>query len=180
MPVSPKNTVLVLGGTGTVGKRIAQQLATTSHPALIASRSGSGANGVVFDWLDTDTWVNPFAAATDIRRGISSTGSGSGTGSGSSGSEAGDGVIRSVYLIAPPEVPEPASMMMEFINFARERGVRRFVLQSASCIEPGGPLMGKVHAYLREMGQRGELDWAVLRPTWLQREFFSSLTMLVL
>ncbi|KAK3939700.1 hypothetical protein QBC46DRAFT_387357 [Diplogelasinospora grovesii] len=31
--------------------------------------------------------------------------------------------------------------------------------------------MGKVHAYLRELGTRGEVDWAVLRPTWFQQNF---------
>lgn len=59
--------------------------------------------------------------------------------------------------------------MIELIDYARSRDATRFVLQSASSIEAGGPTMGKVHAYLRELGQRGEVDWAVLRPTWFQR-----------
>lgn len=29
--------------------------------------------------------------------------------------------------------------------------------------------MGKVHAYLRELGQRGDVEWGVLRPTWFQQ-----------
>ena len=82
------------------------------------------------------------------------------------------GTIRSVYLIAPPGVLDAADLMMEFVDFARnEKGVRRFVLQSASCIESGGPSMGKVHGHLRELGSRGELEWAVLRPSWFQRGF---------
>ncbi|KAH8682273.1 hypothetical protein BX600DRAFT_448127, partial [Xylariales sp. PMI_506] len=31
--------------------------------------------------------------------------------------------------------------------------------------------MGKVHTYLRELGDRGEIEWAVLRPTWFQENF---------
>ncbi|KAK4449361.1 hypothetical protein QBC34DRAFT_405744 [Podospora aff. communis PSN243] len=131
--------LLILGGTGTVGSRIVQQLASSSIPALVASRSGSGKNGVIFDWLDRETWNNPY--------------------------DKGD--VRAVYLIAPPMM-DAASVMMDFVDFARGKGTKRFVLQSASAIEPGGPAMGKVHAYLRELGTRGEVDWAVLRPTWFQ------------
>jgi festuclavine dehydrogenase len=134
--------LLILGGTGTVGSRIVQQLASSSIPALVASRSGSGKNGVIFDWHDRKTWNNPYEK----------------------------GGVRAVYLIAPPMI-DAASVMMDFVDFAREKGTKRFVLQSASSIEPGGPAMGKVHAYLRELGTRGEVDWAVLRPTWFQREY---------
>lgn len=67
---------------------------------------------------------------------------------------------------------DPAGLMMDFVDYARkEHGVTRFVLQSGSCIEAGGPVMGKVHGYLRELGSRGEIEWAVLRPTWFQRTY---------
>jgi len=154
--------ILVLGGTGTVGSRIARQLAAASIPALIASRSGNDpspahnhlARGVPFDWENRDTWSNPFQqAASDAGEG------------------SGDGAIKSVYLVAPPISVDIASVMMDFVDFARERGARRFVLQSASAIEAGGPAMGKVHAYLRELGTRGAVDWAVLRPSWFQQNF---------
>jgi hypothetical protein len=61
--------------------------------------------------------------------------------------------------------------MTEFVDFARERGAQRFVLQSASSIEEGGPAMGKVHSYLKKLGGQGAVEWAVLRPTWFQRTF---------
>lgn len=148
--------ILVLGGTGTVGSRIARLLSSSSTPALIASRSGdspspsSSARGVPFDWDNRETWPTPFEEARE------------------------QGGIKAVYLVAPPPATHDtmATVMMDFVDFARERGARRFVLQSASAIEAGGPAMGKVHAYLRELGTRGEVDWAVLRPSWFQREFF--------
>lgn len=96
---------------------------------------------MVFDWNNRETWEKPFAAATAS--------------------------IGAIYLIAPPSM-DADKIMNEFIDFARERGVRRFVLQSASSVEAGGPAMGKVHAYLEELGQRGEVGWAALRPTWFQ------------
>ncbi|GAB1310847.1 hypothetical protein MFIFM68171_01057 [Madurella fahalii] len=140
------STILILGGTGKVGSRIAHQLSSRQIPILVASRRGTSDHGVpvVFDWHDRETWEKPFTAATAS--------------------------ISAIYLIAPPSM-DADKVMNEFIDFARERGVRRFVLQSASSVEAGGPAMGKVHAYLRELGQRGEVDWAVLRPTWFQENF---------
>ncbi|KAK3341093.1 hypothetical protein B0T25DRAFT_509932 [Lasiosphaeria hispida] len=159
MTTSQTNPVLVLGGTGTVGSRIAKQLSAASVPALAASRNGTGADGVVFDWEDRKTWENPFKAAAKA----SSKGRDEATGNTSGSSR-----IKSVFLLAPP-VLDSAPIMMEFVDFARQRGARRFVLLSASAIEAGEPAMGKVHAYLRELGCRGEVDWAVLRPTWFQQ-----------
>ncbi|KAK4464147.1 hypothetical protein QBC42DRAFT_263999 [Cladorrhinum samala] len=137
--------ILILGGTGTVGSRIASQLSSQGFTPIIASRSNGSSdrqpNSVKFDWLDSTTWSEPFSRAP-----------------------------KSVYLIGPPSL-EGDKPMIEFIDYARSRGATRFVLQSASSIEAGGPTMGKVHAYLRELGQRGEVEWAVLRPTWFQNNF---------
>jgi hypothetical protein len=169
--------ILVLGGTGTVGSRLVRQLTSPSHAThtvLVASRNGTSSprpqpqqqepeqdqpprlQHIPFDWQNTDTWSNPW--------GSTSTTSSSTTTPTST-------TISAVYLIAPPTLKSD-SLMTEFVDFARARGVRRFVLQSASPIEAGGPAMGKVHGYLRELGQRGEVEWAVLRPTWFQRKFF--------
>ncbi|KAK3310647.1 uncharacterized protein B0T15DRAFT_564552 [Chaetomium strumarium] len=155
--------ILVLGGTGKVGSRIVRQLSSydTNHLVLVASRKAPSSssqpaeNGndidkvrpVHFDWDNTDTWSNPFDTLP-----------------------AGTATINAVYIIAPPSLNAEA-LMNGFVDFARDRGVRRFVLQSASCVEAGGLLMGKVHAYLRELGQRDEVEWAVLRPTWFQQNF---------
>jgi uncharacterized protein YbjT (DUF2867 family) len=146
--------ILVLGGTGAVGSRIVNQLSSSSKTVLVASRNGNGSpdtdtvpphiHRIPFDWHDTDTWTNPFSTPTKI---------------------------TAAYLIAPPSL-NADSVMTQFVDFARRRGVRRFVLQSASSIESGGPAMGKVHEYLKELGQRGKVEWAVLRPTWFQRMFF--------
>jgi uncharacterized protein YbjT (DUF2867 family) len=46
------SNVLVLGGTGKTGRRVAQQLAEKGWPVRIGSRSGTPA----FDWENTSTW----------------------------------------------------------------------------------------------------------------------------
>lgn len=45
--------VLVTGGTGKTGRRVADQLAVAGRDVRIASRSGQQP----FDWLDPDTWA---------------------------------------------------------------------------------------------------------------------------
>ncbi|KAM7208108.1 hypothetical protein V8F20_001654 [Naviculisporaceae sp. PSN 640] len=261
-----KLPILVLGGTGTVGSRIAAQLAADSYPVVIASRSAPNSptpsasasssstspnktndsnpdtekniHRVYFNWEDRSTWQNPFkyisalAQAAQISAEIDDEEKKVPDISPYSTTEAErkamyqekaqqerenaqkwkDWRIGAVYLIAPPGVLDAANVMMDFVDFARRQpgselgsesaaggelglgageaagglatatedtvmmgngggGVRRFVLQSASCIEPGGPAMGKVHGYFRELGSRGEIEWAVLRPSWFQQNF---------
>ncbi|KAH6650257.1 hypothetical protein F5144DRAFT_38742 [Chaetomium tenue] len=161
MSTSSQPAILVLGGTGTVGSRIVSQLAASSHPhrILVASRNtsknavapkteGPNVQPVPFDWHNTDTWDDLFPTTTDNNTTK----------------------ITAVFLIAPPTLGAEQTMI-DFVDLARSRGVQRFVLLSASPIEAGGPAMGKVHAYLRELGQRGEAEWAALRPTWFQQNF---------
>ena len=88
-----------------------------------------------FDWLDDTTWEAPFQQTS--------------------------GQISAVYLVSPP-VTDPLPPMSRFIDFARARGVRRFVLLTASAIPRGGIGMGKVHDYLASLG----VEYCVLRPTW--------------
>ncbi|MET9633462.1 NAD(P)H-binding protein [Lentzea sp. NPDC006480] len=46
------NPILVLGGTGKSGRRVARQLASKGHATKVASRTGT----TRFDWHDQDTW----------------------------------------------------------------------------------------------------------------------------
>jgi ergot alkaloid biosynthesis protein len=124
--------VLVTGGTGKTGGRVARRLAEAGYPVRIGSRSAE----VPFDWLDPTTHDGALA-----------------------------GVDR-VYLVSPP-VDDPYPVMAAFVRRAMERGVRRFVLLSASSLPEGGPMMGAVHRFLRETAP----EWAVLRPTWFMQNF---------
>ncbi|WP_262703650.1 MULTISPECIES: NmrA family transcriptional regulator [Streptomyces] len=47
-----RTTVLVLGGTGKTGRRVAERLSRAGHPVRIGSRSGE----TPFDWEDPRTW----------------------------------------------------------------------------------------------------------------------------
>lgn len=165
--INKMTAILVLGGTGTVGSRIVRRLSSLSDDTttiLVASRGATTTTGttqqhattnvhhVAFDWHDPSTWPNPFTLS-------------------SSPNSANARSIRAIYLIAPPSL-DADRVMTDFVDFARERGVRRFILQSASAIEAGGPAMGRVHSYLEELGGRKEVEWGVVRPSWFQGRVF--------
>lgn len=143
--------ILVLGGRGKTSRRLASLLDAANVPFLLASRTISPDvpyNQVQFDWLDPETYDTPFSWAS------SSSFLGE--------AEADSTPISAVYLVVPP-VMDMVPPMTSFIDFARARGVRRFVVLSASVLEQGGPAMGAVHGYLASLE---DVEFVVLRPTW--------------
>jgi festuclavine dehydrogenase len=144
--MSSKGAILLTGGTGKVSSRIAPLLSSNGNDVLIASRSGRfpslpNTTGVVFDWLDSSTYTNALSHSQ----------------------------VKAVFLIAPP-IMNCLPPMKAFIDLAVEKGVRRFVLLSASLLDVGdGPMMGQVSKYISSFG----VEWAVLRPTWFMGMPFS-------
>ncbi len=133
--------VLVTGATGNTGGALVAALRAMGVPVTAASRNpvdDSAHTSARFDWYDPDTFD---AALTGADR---------------------------VYLVPPPLDPEPVKAMAPFLSRAREQGVRRAVLLSASVIEAGGPGAGQVHALLPDLFT----EWAVLRPSWFMQNFF--------
>lgn len=129
--------ILVTGGGGKTARRVAAQLAERGIEHRVASRSATGPGSVRFDWSLPQT----YDAALE---GVSA-----------------------VYLVAPPGVAEPLSVMLPFLQRALEKGVSRFILLSASPLEENGPVMGAVHGWLRLHVP----SWIVLRPTWFMQNF---------
>lgn len=75
--------------------------------------------------------------------------------------------VEAAYLLPPIGIPDPEPLMAPFIERALERGVRRFVLLSASAIPEGTPGVGRVHALLRQSAP----EWTALRPSWFMQNF---------
>jgi ergot alkaloid biosynthesis protein len=75
--------------------------------------------------------------------------------------------VTSVYLVAPPLVTDAVRLMIDFGRYALERGVKRFVLLSASLLPLGGPAQGQVHLWLKENAP----EWSVMRPSWFMQNF---------
>ncbi|MFB7656843.1 MULTISPECIES: NmrA family NAD(P)-binding protein [unclassified Streptomyces] len=114
-------TTLVIGATGTTGRRTTARLIAAGHRVRAASRGAppsAGAEAVRFDWYDTAT----HDAALD-------------------------GADR-VYLVPPVGDMDPAAVMLPFLRRARAAGVRRAVLLSTSAVPEGGPAVGVVHGAL--------------------------------
>jgi uncharacterized protein YbjT (DUF2867 family) len=115
-------TVLVTGGTGTTGRRVAAFLRARGVEARTASRHPvAGADHhVLFDWADPDT----FAAAVA-------------------------GVDR-VFLLAPLSDPDPGAAVGAFLDEAVAAGTRRVVLLSASAITDAPSGLGAVAPLVRD------------------------------
>lgn len=117
-PTTPR--ILVTGGTGNTGRRIATRLAELGLVVRTASRAAApDGDHVRFDWGDPSTHAAALA-----------------------------GVTRA-YLVAPALVDDPAAMMLPFITRALESGVRRLVLLSSSAIPDGTPGIGAVERAMR-------------------------------
>lgn len=144
-------SILLTGGTGKTSVRIASLLSSSQSPTpyILASRSGTfprsllNARSCKFDWHNQSTWASPWTIA-------------------------GEQGIKAVYLVAAGLL-EPLEILKPFVEFARERGTKRFVLLSSSAIEEGGPLMGKVHEYLKGLEGEG-MEWCAVRPAWFMGE----------
>ena len=138
-------TTLLTGGTGKTAIPLANKLQSHNIPVLLASRKAqsagpAGFKTVRFDWFDEATYANPFDK---------------------------DKNIDTVYIIIPSPIPragfDTVALVKKFIDLARQKGVERFLLLSASRIDKGAEFTphGQIHAYLDTIG----VDYAVLRPS---------------
>ncbi|KDR72552.1 hypothetical protein GALMADRAFT_73711 [Galerina marginata CBS 339.88] len=130
-------SILITGGTGQTGGRLAQLLHANNHSVLVASRSGVAPEpfkAVKFDWSDEKTFGNPFKVDSNIDK---------------------------IYLIAPP-IFDSLPVVKPFIDFAISKGVKRFVHGSSSSMDKGDIVDGKIHEYLVDSG----VDYTIIRPTW--------------
>ena len=111
--------VLVLGGTGTTGRRVVAGLRDAGFPARAATRKPGEPGQVRFDWTDRSTHA-------DALRGVSA-----------------------VYLLPPIGEAEPARLVSPFLDDALAAGVRRVVLLSSSAVTVDTPGLGDLQRLVR-------------------------------
>ncbi len=135
--------ILVTGGTGKVGSRIARHLKKKGFSVRIASRRApsTGSDGTTehayFDWSDKTTYAPVLAG------------------------------MQQLFLVAPIGVANPSVQMLTFLEHAHHAGVRRVVLLSSSLVTAESPGLGPVHKAIQEQIP----EWAVLRPSWFMQNF---------
>ncbi|MDQ0045781.1 ergot alkaloid biosynthesis protein [Paenibacillus polymyxa] len=136
-----KRKILITGGTGKTGIRIAKRLNQQGYSYTITMRNAEAItapeNQVHFNWYDSSTFL---PALYNVER---------------------------VYLVAPVGDPEPIKVMKPFIKMALEQGVRRFVFLSSASIPEEGPVFGPVHQLLKKLVP----EWTVLRPSYFMQNF---------
>ncbi|NBE91976.1 NAD-dependent epimerase/dehydratase family protein [Nonomuraea sp. KC401] len=113
--------VLVIGGTGTTGSRVAAQLGEQGAAVRVATRSPAAGDPahVRFDWNDPDTHRTAVAG------------------------------VDGIYLIAPAGSLDPAPLVRSFLTGAVDTGVRRVVLLSASALPEDAPGIGALPRTVR-------------------------------
>ena len=111
--------ILVTGGTGKTGRRVAERLRAKKLKPRIATRSPKDENAVRFQWQDPTTFDEAFRD------------------------------VQAVYLVAPTDTLDMMGAMQPGLEAAINAGVKRFVLLSASSLKEGDPMMGTVHTWLQ-------------------------------
>jgi festuclavine dehydrogenase len=134
-------STLLTGGTSQIGLAIAKRLEAAGKDVIFGARTPSKVPSeykhVLLDWSDPSTFKNPFNS-TEYQ-------------------------IDNVYILPPPIIVDVLEITKPFIDLAIEKGVKKFVLLSATIFEKGGVVTGKIHEYL---DSKPNIDYFVLRPTW--------------
>lgn len=68
----------------------------------------------------------------------------------------------SKHYIITPGLADPLQIVKRFVEMAKSKGTKRFVLLTSKAIEKGGLLEGKVHERLADSA---EVECCVIRPT---------------
>lgn len=111
--------VLVLGGTGTTGRRVVAGLREAGFAARAATRKPAEQGQVRFDWADRSTHAGALHG------------------------------VSAVYLLAPLGEAEPAALVEPFLAEAVDLGVRRVVLLSSSAVTEDTPGLGALQRLVR-------------------------------
>ncbi|KAF9009629.1 hypothetical protein BDQ17DRAFT_1235735 [Cyathus striatus] len=136
-------TILVVGGTGKTGLKLARLLRAANIPLLITSRSGTAPESlpaVKFDWYDPSTFAAPFEKDPNIDK---------------------------VYFIGPSGTVDIMPLVKPFIDLAHEKGVKKWVILSSAQSYRGGPWIGTVHQYVHDKGVVN----VALRSSWFHENF---------
>ncbi|TGO82573.1 hypothetical protein BPOR_0802g00010 [Botrytis porri] len=130
-------------------RRIAPLLSVDGYNVILISRSGSSlaslsnTKGVKFDWLDTNTYDNPF---------ISSEG----------GGDAKEISIEAVFMIAPP-VLDALPLAKRFIDGVIKRGISEYIKGKGR--KPRGDDSRPDDI------DTNAVEWTILKPSWFMENF---------
>lgn len=115
-------TVLVTGGTGTTGSRVAAFLRARGAEVRTASRHPVAGDDqhVLFDWADPETFASTVHG------------------------------VDGVFLVAPLSDPDPAHAVGAFLEAAAAAGTRRVVLLSSSAVTEAASGLGALPPLVRE------------------------------
>ncbi|ARQ72171.1 NAD(P)H-binding protein [Streptomyces marincola] len=143
---SSPQPILVVGGTGTVGRRVVSQLRAKGHAVRVASRSaGRHEDGHPFDWRDRETWDSALAG------------------------------VRSVFVVpldgttlTSPFVERAVELGVERIVLLSARGID---VPGYADESGGAGYAGTTHRDGEETLRRSGAAWTIVRPGWFNQNF---------
>lgn len=137
-------SVLVVGGTGVVGRRVVEELGNQGVEVRVATRSPAS--------------VNRTAKATPVRLELAEPGT---------YEPALDGV-SGLFVMSPPGHVDQDALVGPLVDAAARRGVRKIVAMTALGVEFDESLpLRKLERRIERAGPR----YTVLRPTWFMQNF---------
>lgn len=134
------NTVLVLGATGMIGRRLVPLLRDRGVTVRAASRTASDGH-TLFDWRDPATQVAALAG------------------------------VRALYLVPPPLVEDPTSLVAPLLRAAKEAGVERVVAVTSLGVDFPGEPASSGRRELERLVKGSGLEWTLLRPGGFAQNF---------
>jgi uncharacterized protein YbjT (DUF2867 family) len=139
--------ILVTGATGTNGKALINKLHALQADFVIATRKPNQANDlfkdsqiVTFDFANQSTYEN---AVKDIDR---------------------------VFLLGPPLTLKVDELMIPFIDFLNEKGIKRVVYLSALKSDKMGVDID-FHQKIEQKLKKEEFDYTILKPSFFAQNF---------
>jgi uncharacterized protein YbjT (DUF2867 family) len=134
--------VLVLGATGTVGRRLVERLRAEGTPLRAANRNPppptAGSAAVRFDWDDPTTWPPALEG------------------------------VGAVFIVAPAYRADPADQIGALVELADRHGAQRLVLLSALGVDDAPPDSG-YHRMEQEV-RSAPMPTVVLQPGWFAQD----------
>jgi len=134
-------TILVLGATGKIGRRIIPILKRERLAAVKAASRSTDDGYTAFDWHRPQTWQAAIAG------------------------------VNAVFLVGPEMVEDPSDQIGAFLHMASKQGVQKVVAVSSLGVtfptEPANSGRLKVESAIAASG----MDWTILRPGGFNQNF---------
>lgn len=152
MSSDANTSILVIGATGNVGSEVVRQLASAGRTARIYVRDAAKARAML-----SDSGYELVEGQLDDRAGLEKAMAG----------------VDGLYMVTF-ETPEYLDFLDNVLSAAKDAGVKRIVLMSATSDENSDIPFLKIHGLMERKVKESGLEWTILHPDWFMQNFFGN------